>query len=305
MAATAGPRAVDEHRLGRPAGERLDARARPSRRTGRAPAGPPRHRGSRTAPRGPCRRSGGWRAARRLQPARPSELAGDDPHHAGIGSRSEPKRSTTAPRSSACSGSASAGIARDQLVGPRAGALEQLGVVGQAGDAELGQPALARAEHLPRPAQLEVDLGEPEAVALGGDRLEPRQLRIPEEDADRLVLAAADAAAQLVQLREAVALGGLDQHHGGVGHVDADLDHAGGHQHVGLAGGEGAHRLLLLGAAHLAVDERHSLVAELASPAGARPRRWPRAPGAPRTPRPAGRPRSTGGPCAISSRMRS
>ena len=41
--------------------------------------------------------------------------------------------------------------------------------------------------------------------------------------------------AQLVQLRDPVAIGVLDQHHGRVGDVDPDLDHRGGHEHVGAA----------------------------------------------------------------------
>ena len=48
-------------------------------------------------------------------------------------------------------------------------------------------------------------------------------------------LAAPDAPAQLVQLRDPVALGVLDEHHGRVGDVDADLDDRGGHEHVGVA----------------------------------------------------------------------
>ena len=40
--------------------------------------------------------------------------------------------------------------------------------------------------------------------------------------------------------RDAVALGVLDDHDRRVGHVDADLDHRGRHEHVGLARGEGA-----------------------------------------------------------------
>ena len=54
--------------------------------------------------------------------------------------------------------------------------------------------------------------------------------------------APADPAAQLVQLGDAEPVGVEDHHHGGVGDVDADLDHRGGDQHVDLAGGEGAHR---------------------------------------------------------------
>ena len=54
-------------------------------------------------------------------------------------------------------------------------------------------------------------------------------------------LAAADAAAQLVQLREAEAVGFVDDHHRGVGNVDADLDDGCRHQHVDLAAAELPH----------------------------------------------------------------
>ena len=46
---------------------------------------------------------------------------------------------------------------------------------------------------------------------------------------------AADAPAQLVELREPEALGVLDDHHRRVGHVDAHLDHRRRHEHVDLA----------------------------------------------------------------------
>ena len=74
---------------------------------------------------------------------------------------------------------------------------------------------------------------------------------------------AADAAAQLVQLADAVALGVLDQHHGRVGHVDADLDHRRRDQHVGVAGGERLHRGRLLARLHLPVQEHDVEVREL------------------------------------------
>ncbi len=55
------------------------------------------------------------------------------------------------------------------------------------------------------------------------------------------VRAAPDAAAQLVQLRQAEALGVFDDHQAGIGHIDADFDHRGRHQHVDFVGDEGRH----------------------------------------------------------------
>ena len=46
--------------------------------------------------------------------------------------------------------------------------------------------------------------------------------------------AAPDAAAELVELGDPEAIGVEDHHHGRVGHVDADLDHRGGDEHVEL-----------------------------------------------------------------------
>ena len=60
-------------------------------------------------------------------------------------------------------------------------------------------------------------------------------------------LTPADAAAQLVQLGEAEALGVVDDHDGGFGHVDADFDHGGGDEELGLAAGEGGDRALANG----------------------------------------------------------
>ena len=52
------------------------------------------------------------------------------------------------------------------------------GVLGQLGDGEARQAVLAGAEDLALAAQREVDLGELEAVALAGDRLEPAPCRV-------------------------------------------------------------------------------------------------------------------------------
>src|SRR4051794_2523137 len=73
------------------------------------------------------------------------------------------------------------GVPLEQLVRPSAGTLQQLRVLGQARDPELRQSVLAGPEDLPRPAQLEIDLGQPEAVRLARDRLQPRQAGIAEQ----------------------------------------------------------------------------------------------------------------------------
>ena len=70
-----------------------------------------------------------------------------------------------------------------------------------------------------------------------------------------MAAAAADPAAQLVELGEAEALGMLDDHHGGRRHVDADLDHRGRDQDRQPAVGEGRHGRLALGALQPAVHQ--------------------------------------------------
>ena len=67
---------------------------------------------------------------------------------------------------------------------------------------------------------------------------------------------AADAAAQLVELGEAVAVGAVDEEGVGARDVEAVLDDRGRDQHVGAALDEGEHRPLELGLGHLAVRHR-------------------------------------------------
>ena len=75
----------------------------------------------------------------------------------------------------------------------------------------------------------------------GGDR------RRGEEVAGGLVRATTDAAAELVELQQAEAVGVLDHHHRRVGDVDPDLDDRRGHQHLRAARGElGPRRFLLI-----------------------------------------------------------
>src|SRR6185503_2753966 len=82
----------------------------------------------------------------------------------------------------------------------------------QVGVAQHRQAALALAEEFAGSAQFEVVARDFETVALFEDHLEPRarglrERRRIEQDADAVARAAPDAAAQLVQLRKAEALG--------------------------------------------------------------------------------------------------
>src|SRR4026208_2173103 len=47
----------------------------------------------------------------------------------------------------------------------------------------------------------------------------------------------------------------LDDHHGGIGHVDSDLDHRGGHQNVHLAIPEAAHHPVTVFGLHPAMNQ--------------------------------------------------
>ena len=137
---------------------------------------------------------------------------------------------------------------------------QQVGVAHEVGDLELHEAGLARAEQFARAAQLQVAAGDLEAVVRAAQHREPllrerRERRVPEQHAARRLAAAADAAAQLVQLREPHALGILDDHQARVRHVDADLDHRGRDQQADAARLERRHRLLARAGRHAPVHD--------------------------------------------------
>lgn len=160
------------------------------------------------------------------------------------------------------------GIAVEKDFGGVAGHLDYRAVGGEVGEPEVeGGAALHGALDVAGTAHLHVGFGDYEAV--GGLRHEFEALAgvaadvvAAHEDAVALVGAAAHASAQLVELREAEALGVLDYHHGGVGHVDAYFYHGGGYEDARLAGGEDAHLVLFLVGAHASVHVGHLEVAE-------------------------------------------
>ncbi len=93
------------------------------------------------------------------------------------------------------------------------------------------------------------------ATASSRSRAAVRRRHVGDQQAHPGRRATADPAAQLVQLGEAEPVGVEDHHAGGVGDVDADLDHGGGDQHVELAALERPHHGVLLVGRQLAVQD--------------------------------------------------
>src|SRR5690606_18550640 len=154
-----------------------------------------------------------------------------------------------------------------QFTGGIAYCRQQIGVAHQVGDLELQQAGLAGAEHLPGAAQLQILLGDHEAVVgVAHDRqalaADLRERRMVEQHAVAGRAAPADPSAQLVQLGQAEALRVLDDHQAGVGHVDADLDHRGGDQQVEPALLELVHHRSLLGRLQAPVDQPDAQLAK-------------------------------------------
>ena len=142
-------------------------------------------------------------------------------------------------------------------------ALEHLGVQREADLLNLAR--LVFAQHLAGPANLQVVHGEEEARAEVfhlRDGFEPllRQrrrlgVRVGQQVGISLVVRAPDPAAQLVELRQAEAVGAV--HDDGVGgrDVDAGFDNGGAQQQVGTLLGEVAHHALQLALGQLAVAD--------------------------------------------------
>ena len=66
-----------------------------------------------------------------------------------------------------------------------------------------------------------------------------------------------------MQLRQAKAFGMLDDHDRGVGNVDTDLDHRGGHQDIKLTLLEVPHDRFLFGGAHPPVQQADPAIRQL------------------------------------------
>ena len=126
---------------------------------------------------------------------------------------------------------------------------------------------LARAEEIAGAAQLQILLGYLEAVVRFGHDLQTRLSRlviiIGDEHAIAFVLAAPDAAAQLVQLAQTETVGIFDYHKRRIRHVHADLNHRGGNKDIYISSNEALHNVIFLFGLELAVDAGHFEIGEI------------------------------------------
>src|SRR5476649_2631012 len=128
--------------------------------------------------------------------------------------------------------------------------VQHLAIADEIDHPERRQAGLARAEEIAGAAQPEIALRDLEAVGRVGHRLQPLARLVGErvlvqQETERLMAIAADAPAQLMQLRQAEALGVLDNHHARVRHIHPDLDDRRRYQNVQLAGQERLHDAIL------------------------------------------------------------
>jgi hypothetical protein len=127
-------------------------------------------------------------------------------------------------------------------------------------------PGLRLAQQVAGSAQVEVARADREARADAVERLQRAQPAFGGrrqarpglgQQVDHAARAAPpDAAAQLVQLRQAEAVGAPDEHRVGTRHVEPGLHDVGGEQDIALAAGEADHRVVHLGRRQVAMRGR-------------------------------------------------
>ena len=151
-----------------------------------------------------------------------------------------------------------------QALSDTARQFDQLGIQLKIGVAQERHAGLTAPDEFTRPAQVQILAGNLETIGVLVDDFQAcprcrRQGRLIEQDAGRIVGAASDAAAQLMQLRETETLGMLDHHQTGVGHIDANLDHRRGHQDLNRSGHKLGHH------GRLKADEKAATMAAFAA----------------------------------------
>ena len=146
---------------------------------------------------------------------------------------------------------------------------DQRGVF-EVGVAQERQAALPGPDEFAGAAQAQVLARDLETVGALEDHFQARARQLAqrlgiEQDAGRLRRAAADATAQLVQLRKAEALGVFDHHQAGIGHIDADFDHGGRHQYMDFVVDESGHHRSLFAGLEAAMHQADALPRQVGS----------------------------------------
>jgi len=141
-----------------------------------------------------------------------------------------------------------------------AGLLEEFAIAEGIGDVEAEGAGLAGAEEFSRAAELQIGLGDLEAVGGAHHGIEAGAGFVghadgTDQDAVGFCCAAADASAELMKLGEAETFGVLDDHYGGVGDVDADFHDGGGNQDLDFIFAEALHDIVFFFAGEAAMQE--------------------------------------------------
>src|SRR5713101_2683308 len=149
-----------------------------------------------------------------------------------------------------------------RIVGERkglaAGSLKELAVAQRIGDVKAEGAGLAGPEEFAGAAQLQIGFGDFEAVGGAHHGFEAGACFVghadrADENAVGFLRAAANASAKLMQLRQAEALGMLDDHYGGVGNID--FDYGGGDEDLDFIFVEALHDVVFFFAGETAVQQ--------------------------------------------------
>src|SRR5580692_12974046 len=133
------------------------------------------------------------------------------------------------------------GVDVDNLLGRLLGIAEErdVALVTQRRQSQVALALLPGAEQRALTPDAKVGLGQREAVGRGRNLGQSFVAVLPaEEVAPARVLAAADAASELMQLRDPEPVGALDDHDCRLGHVNTNLDDRGGDEDLDLARAE-------------------------------------------------------------------
>ena len=157
-------------------------------------------------------------------------------------------------------------VLQHKRLGLLAGQFQQVGIVGEAGQGQIRQTRLLRAQHLAGAPQAQVHFSNLEAIGAADEHLQALAslgvVAPMQEQAVGCRRTPSHPAPQLVQLGQAKTFGMLDHHHARLRHIHPYLHHRGADQHLALTAGKGADRRLLGFARKAAVQQTNLQIDE-------------------------------------------